>query len=200
MRIRAFALLFILVGCGGVQDPASAPRAIAPVVLEPPPVYSLLGYRQEIGLTSEQVTALDSIAEGVRRENAPLVQRLRERNPASAQQRGFILIDTVARPVLEQVRQNNREAAAAVGEVLTTEQRASACRMFEQQQRERMTRRGSQAEDARARQQQQGRGAIRVEPSDTAVVRGAVWGWCSPATLTSPAAPGEVQMDTLSAN
>jgi len=200
MRILAFALLLVLVGCGGVQDPASAPRAIAPIALEPPPVYSLLGYRQEIGLTSQQVTTLDSIAEGVRRENAPLVQQLRERNPASAQQRGFILIDTVAQPVLEQVRQNNREAAAAVGAVLTPQQRLAACRMFEQQQRERTTRRGAQAQDARARQAQQGRGGIRVEPGDTAMVRGGVWGWCSPAELATPAAPGEVQVDTLTRN
>lgn len=197
MRIFVAAMLTVFfAGCGAGPNAANAPRAVTPIALEPPPVYSLLGYRDEIGLTSAQVTALDSIAEGVRRENAPLVQQLRERNPARAQQRGFILVDSASQPVLEELRQNNRQAVAAVGEVLTAEQRTTACRLIDQSQRDRMTRRGAQ--EARARQR---RAPGRVEPEDTAWIGGrGGWTWCAPASPASPAQPNphvETPADTI---
>ncbi len=196
MRRATLAVLLVLTGCYAAPDPANAPRALPPTAVEPPPVYALLGYRQEIGLTSEQVTALDSIAEAVRRENAPLVQQLRQQNPARAQQRGFILVDSAAQPALNQLRENNRRASAAVGEVLSPEQRTTACRVLTQSQRDRMARRGAQ-------QQQQTRQRVggNVVQADTAWTRGgAGWAWCAPA---SPAVPpqvtphAEVPMDTL---
>jgi hypothetical protein len=198
MRRSTLALLFLLAGCGAGPDPANAPRALPPTALEPPPVYSLLGFRQEIGLTSEQVTALDSIAEAVRQENAPLVQVLRERNPVRAQQRGFIVVDSVSQPALVQLRENNRRAVAAVGEILTPEQRTAACRVLDQSQRDRMARRGSSQQSTRARQ---GREPGRMEPGDTAWVRGAGgWAWCTPGAPATPAQPTphvETPPDTL---
>jgi hypothetical protein len=197
MRKRAFACLFVLAGCGAVQEPASAPRAVAPIALEPPPIYSLLGFRQEIGLSSEQVSALDSIAEGVRRENAPLVQQLRERNTARAEQRGFIMVDSVAQPVLEQLRENNRTAVGAVGEILNPQQRTAACRLFDQSRRDRMTRQSRQAQEARARE---ARTRARVDRIETGTAGGGPWTWCTPAvspSSTSPVVPVETPPDSI---
>jgi hypothetical protein len=197
MRKRAFALLFVLAGCGPVQDPAHAPRAVPPTALEPPPVYSLLGFRQEIGLSSQQVSALDSVAEAVRRENAPIVQQLRERNPARAEQRGFIVIDSAAQPLLEQLRENNRSAVAAVGEILNPQQRTAACRIFDQSRRDRMSRQSRQAQEAREREARTRARVDRIE-IDT---RGGPWTWCTPAvpaSSTSPIVPVETPPDSIS--
>jgi hypothetical protein len=196
MRRTALAMLLVLAGCGAGPDPASAPRALPPTALEPPPIYSLLGYRQEIGLTSEQVTALDSIAEAVRRENAPLVQQLRRQNPPRAEARGFIVVDSAAQPAYTQLRENNRQAVAAVGEVLTAEQRTAACRVLDQSQRDRMARRG-------AAQQPPRQGVGRMAAADTTLLaRGAAgWAWCAPAAPAAPAqpsAPAQPPTDTLS--
>ncbi|CAN5843154.1 hypothetical protein BH23GEM8_BH23GEM8_14640 [soil metagenome] len=197
MRKRAFALLFVLAGCGAVQDPASAPRAVTPIALEPPPVYSLIGFRQEIGLSSQQVSALDSVAEGVRSENAPLVQQLRDRNTARAEQRGFIVVDSAGQPILEQLRENNRSAVAAVGEILNPQQRTTACRLFDQSRRDRMTRQGRQAQEARARE---ARTRARVDQIDTGTAAGGPWTWCTPAvpaSSTSPVVPVETPPDSI---
>jgi hypothetical protein len=198
MRRATLAMLLVLTGCYASPDPASAPRAIPPTALEPPPVYSLLGYRQEIGLTSEQVTALDSIAEAVRRENAPLVQQLRQQNPPRAQQRGFILVDTAAQPALNQLRENNRRASDAVGEVLTAEQRTTACRILTQTQRDRMARRGAQQQQQQQQARQRAAGGVQA---DTVWTRGSGgWAWCAPAAPGAPAQltpHTEVPMDTL---
>jgi hypothetical protein len=198
MSKRAFALLFVLAGCGPVQDPVNAPRAIPPTALEPPPVYSLLGFRQEIGLSSQQVTALDSVAESVRRGNAPIVQQLRERNPARAEQRGFIVVDSAAQPLLEQLRENNRSAVAAVGEILNPQQRTAACRIFDQSRRDRMTRQSRQAQEARERE---ARSRARVNRIETDAPGGGPWTWCTPtvpASSTSPIVPLETPPDSIS--
>jgi hypothetical protein len=184
MRRSLLAALALLAACGPAPDPASAPRAVTPLGLEPPPIYSLLGFRQDLGLTSQQVTALDSIAVAVRQQNAPLVQELRDRNPPRAQQRGVILVDTATQPALEQLRANNRAAVAAVGEVLTPEQRTSACRLFEQNGRDR-TRRAEQARREQQQQQQRRTGMV----ADTLGMPGrAGWTWCAP--RPAPEEPG----------
>jgi hypothetical protein len=182
MRKLALATVLVLFGCGAGPDPATAPRALTPLALEPPPIYSLLGFRQEIGLDSEQITRLDSIAEGVRRLNAPLVQELRERTPARAQQRGIIVVDTAGQPLLEQLRENNRAAAAATGETMTPEQRTTACRLFNESQRDRAGRRAAQQ---RQPPRQQG-----MVPADTLVHTGRGWPWCMPATAATDTVPG----------
>jgi hypothetical protein len=197
MRKRVFALVFVLAGCGAVQDPASAPRAVTPIALEPPPVYSLLGFRQEMGLSSQQVTALDSVAEGVRRENAPLVQHLRDQNTARAEQRGFIVVDSASQPVLEQLRENNQSAVAAVGEILNPQQRTVACRLFDESRRDRMTRQSRQAQEARARE---ARARARMDRIDTGLATGGPWTWCTPAvpaSSTSPVVPIETPPDSI---
>jgi hypothetical protein len=176
MRRSIVALLFVIAGCGMGPQSENAPRAFPPTALEPPPVYALLGYREDIGLSSEQVTALDSVAEAVRRENAPLVREIRERNPARAEQRGIIVVDSVSQPALDSLRENNREAVEAVGEILTAEQRTTACRLFGQSQRDRMARRGTAQQNARMRQNR----AVQPDSAWTGGTGG--WSWCAPAS------------------
>lgn len=185
MRRSALALLALLAACGPSYDPATAPRAVSPLGLEPPPIYSLLGYRQEIGLSSEQITALDSIAEAVRRENAPLVQELRERSPARAQQQGLVVVDSAGQTTLQQLRDNNQRAIAAVGEVLTPEQRTTACRLFDQARRDRMGRRGESDRRTAAERRRM------TQMGDTLWTRArSGWSWCGPAAGGPAAEPG----------
>jgi hypothetical protein len=61
---------------------------VSPLTLEPPPIYALLGYRTDLELTSEQVAALDSVAEEARDESAPLLRELEERTD-NGRQRGW---------------------------------------------------------------------------------------------------------------
>jgi hypothetical protein len=105
-------------------------------MLEPPPIYSILGFRDKIELTSAQITSLDSIATWVHDQNLQLIQELREESSPTRNQIGMVVPDEL-RPALDSVRTNNRAAAAAVGKVLTPTQQQSACQIFEEQARER---------------------------------------------------------------
>ena len=60
------ALVLAIAACSsGPRGPGDSDGAFSPLTLEPPPVYALLGYRADLDLTSQQVAALDSIAEAV---------------------------------------------------------------------------------------------------------------------------------------
>lgn len=175
MKKMALAMLLILAACGPSRDPAAGSLTmVAPLALEPPPIYSLLGYSERLNLTSEQIVALDSIATAVRAENTPLVQELQERATPRRGPVGVLQVDSLNRPLLEEIRQNNREAAEAVGEVLTPEQEAEVCRLNEQERIEREEREGRQRGRA-------GRGR-RAIPDERIVVGFLRWPWCGPAT------------------
>lgn len=170
MRKIAFVSFLIVAACGPTQTTYPA-GAVNPLALEPPPIYSLLGYRERLELTSGQVEALDSIAQDVKRRNDPLVDSLRVVAAArSGRARGIIPITDETRPVLERVRDQNRAAVISVQDVLSQEQQTQVCQLFEQtrQDRERSSR-----ERDRPRQQ--------IAPADTALflpIRG--WSWCGP--------------------
>ena len=182
-RKRAYAVLcLLLVGCGptGGPGPDSGPAAaVTPLTLEPPPIYALLGYRAELELESEQVTRLDSLANWVREENARLVDSLRSAGSQAAQNRRAMVVDESTEGLLEQVRANNRRAGEAVGEVLTEEQRATVCRLYE---------RGRRGEAARREERARERDRREPEADSTAVpLRGSrLWPWC-----TGTAAPAD---------
>lgn len=170
MRKIAFVSLLCVAACGPAQTAYPA-GAVNPLALEPPPVYSLLGYRDRLELTSDQVEALDSIAQDVKRRNDPLVDTLRAVADArTGRARGIIPITDETRPVLERVREQNRAAASAVQAVLTEEQQAEVCQLFEQTRRDR-----ERIRRDRNRPPQQ------IAPADTALflpLRG--WPWCGP--------------------
>lgn len=157
-------LLLLLAGCAPAAGPAETPGVVTPLELEPPPIYALLGYRRELSLTSEQIAALDAIAERVRERNAPLVDSLESVGDRGG--RGFIAIDERTEPILERIRESHREAMEEVGEVLTDEQEGTTCRLFDQARDPESDRRrprspGGAAADSAAR----GLGAR-------------VWAWC----------------------
>ena len=158
---------------------------VTPLTLEPPPVYGLIGYRTELNLTSQQVVALDSIAQMVRVETAPLIDQLRERSIQRQQQPGVFQVGDEGRPVLEEIRQTHREAVEGVRAILSTEQQAAACRVFDRDQR-----RGAARRPQPQRQPQTRRGV----PQDTLALgwggRAQTWPWCAPAAPADTASVG----------
>lgn len=167
MRKPAIALLVLTAACGSAYQ-GEPVGSVSPLALEPPPVYSLLGFRETLELTTEQVEALDSIAQGVEARNTPVVDSLRAiANARSGRARGLIPIDERTRPLLERVRENNRGAALAIQELLDEEQEREVCALFDQTRRERERARRPRPQPAAA---------------DTALfvpMRG--WPWCGPA-------------------
>lgn len=135
---RSLILLSIgLAACTSASAPAGPPPSlVTPLMLQPPPVYALLGYRERLQLSSEQINGLDSIAVNLKEENDELIDELEERSSLTRNQSALI-VDEEGRPILEQIRDNNREAAEAVGRLLTSEQQTTACDIFRMDRRER---------------------------------------------------------------
>lgn len=122
-----------LVACGSTGAPAGPPPSlVTPTMLQPPPIYALIGHRDRLELSSQQIEGLDSIAVGLRASNDSLVDELQERAVPSRNQMG-IVVDEEGRPILEQIRDNNRGAAEAVGRLLTQTQQTEACDLFQLQ-------------------------------------------------------------------
>ena len=127
----AILVLPLFAACGSAGGPAGAPPAlVTPTMLQPPPIYALIGHRDRLDLSSEQIEDLDSIAVGLRAQNDSLVDALQGRAIPSRNQMGF-LIDDEGRPILEQIRVNNRDASTAVGRLLSAEQQTETCDLFQ---------------------------------------------------------------------
>lgn len=170
MRKLAFVLLLGVPACGPAQTSFPA-GSVNPLALEPPPVYSLLGYRDRLELTSEQVESLDSIAQAVKRSTDPIIDSLRAVADArGGRARGIIPITDETRPLLEEVRERNFGAARAVQEVLTDEQEDGVCRIVDRRWQEE-TRRSRETD----------RRIPEIAQRDSALfmpLRG--WPWCAP--------------------
>jgi hypothetical protein len=178
---RSFALICLGLAVSGcsASNPRNAgngpnmPTMVTPLMLEPPPIYSILGFRDKIQLTSAQITSLDSIATWVHDENVPLIQELREGATPTRNQVGMVIPDSL-RPKLDAVRTNNRTAASGVGKVLTTTQQQSACQIFEEQAQERDSDRGRGNGSPRPRTSRLGSEADSILAS----ARRSVWPFC----------------------
>ena len=92
---------------------------------EVPPVLSLLGHRERLSLTSEQIAALDSIAHVWDVEN----ERLTTRGMMVSSGLGGASVSTVRSTGAsrKEAAANNLRAARAVEAVLTSEQRRLVC-------------------------------------------------------------------------
>jgi hypothetical protein len=163
-------ILVLVVAACGSAPPAAAPLPDgAPVAerVQPPPVHALLGFREELNLTSEQIAALDSIGQAVFAAGDTIRAEMLERH---AQQRGRR--DTRTTPAfiesLAALSEHSRQAQEAVQELLTDEQEARVCQLFEGDHRR-------AAPAPRARQNRNG----RAVPVPRASAR--VWSWCTPA-------------------
>jgi hypothetical protein len=175
--------LLLIAACGPAPQPAGPP-AVAALVgpIEPPPIYGLIGHRQTLRLTSEQVVALDSIGQHVSSENSPLVLRLREirgdfrgRSGADPRDGEPMSPSEEARTLMETIRRNNRAAAAGVQTVLTPEQQTRTCELFSETEQQRLRRaerrREQEVRDRGERRPARGLPRIEMQP---------IWPWCAP--------------------
>jgi hypothetical protein len=119
-----------LVACGSPRG-GSQVAMVTPLTVGPPPIYALLGYRNELSLTSDQVTALDSIAQTAQEENRTLVEELQATSRERARQPGFFELTAEGEAVLERIRANQRRAVDGVADLLSEEQQATVCRLFQ---------------------------------------------------------------------
>jgi hypothetical protein len=140
------SLILILLGlsaCSSASTPAGPPPSfVSPLMLQPPPIYALLGYRDRLELTSDQIVQLDSIATGLKTENSLLIDELEEKSSVRRNQPGLV-VGEEGKPVLESIRDNNRGAAEAVGRALTSTQQEATCDLFRLDRDDRDRRRGS---------------------------------------------------------
>jgi hypothetical protein len=197
IRITLSAALLLLAACGGPREmegpyPAGSGRdlprdsALRELFVawrgaQMPSVYGLIGAREQLKLTSAQVTTLDSIAEAVREQNRPFADSLGRftrsgnggpiRMPTNdAQRRDFIVI-------LKQMGENTRRGVEGVQAVLNAEQRTAACALAQEERRwrgGRMQGRGGMGGEGRG-----GRGGRRMPAMmDSVGGRTGGWPWC----------------------
>lgn len=169
--VAVLSVLTVMTACASAGALPPNAVVVTPLTLEPPPIYSLLGYRSDLHLTSEQVAALDSIALAVRDENRELVAELRQASSERRNQSGALVVTEQGRPVLQAIRDNQLAAVDAVSQLLDESQRAEVCRLSTRENER--DRRG--ATERRAPR--------RPEPSDSLDERGALqrpvgWSWC----------------------
>ncbi len=145
MKIRVPILLLALLGA----PPALAAQRSAPPPAEEVraapggPVDLLLLRRDRIGLRAGQVARLQEIRRRAEERNGPLVARLLEmrravraefpgapRDLASARRAEYRRRVEAARPLLREIRENNRAAMREVGRVLTARQKEEVRRML----------------------------------------------------------------------
>jgi hypothetical protein len=183
MKRSPLLLLLAVSACSSASTPAGPPPSlVTPLMLQPPPIYALLGYRERLELTTEQIVGLDSIATGLKEENDDLIEELEEKSSLTRSQTALIVGDE-GKPVLEQIRENNRGAAEAVGRLLTSEQQESTCDLFRLERDER-SRRGRQQRERRGVDQAAADSIWRSLESRT-------WPWCgaAPARGDTPGTP-----------
>jgi len=154
---------------GGPRSFEQMDGFVTPLSVEPPPIYALMGFRAELGLSSEQVAGLDEIAIEVQDLNRPHLDDLQQNVRRASREPGVFRVTPETEPVVEEIRTNNLRASEAVAGLLTEAQRAEVCDLFQRGQLAR--RRGSaNAEPVRA---------DSVAPA-AARTRSTIWHWCAP--------------------
>lgn len=163
VKVISFAIVVLLsAGCASPQpqvEPEETERTVLRV--QAPPVYALLGEREELRLTSEQVAAVDSIGRWLYAANAPHLQVL---NGAPGE-RTVAEEDTLI-ALLEAIHVNNTAAGAAIQELLNDTQEAQVCEMFAESRED---------EEERDTREMRRREAF----ADSIMGALTVWPWCS---------------------
>jgi hypothetical protein len=169
--LTGLILMGAAVACGA-PAPRPAPEP-GPMPVARPPVYALLGYRDQLQLTSAQIASLDSIGRSLESQNRPILDRLagvrRGVEPPRDEQE--------YRALVEQVYANNRAGQDAVRGVLNETQRTRTCELFRpspDEQRRAERRNNSRMQETRRSR----RGMVQ----DTLAFTGSgVWTWCAAA-------------------
>ena len=178
-RPLQIALLALLAACSAQPAPDTGPPAnarmtVLPLALEPPPVYALIGYRDRLELTSQQVTQLDSIATSVQTANSALIDSLQAKAVTSNRAPGVLQVNPTERPLLQEIRDNTRRAVDQVEEVLTSAQETEVCELYEPDRPTVNRQRRPEPEDAFRR------GVSSARNDSSLTVRGfSVWPWCN---------------------
>jgi hypothetical protein len=199
IRMIAVAALGLASACGGGSAPSEGPGPESGAEGGPagelaqmgnfsigggePRVFSLLGARERLALTSHQVTVLDSVNRVWASRNDSLQRSLRavwgnsrSRSNASFQQ---------ARPVLIAIAENNDVANSAVESLLDAGQRSTACTIQMEQRGEARAQSAAQGRGGRPGGRAGGRppprrprgGAPLDTVPGTRALRG--WPWCA---------------------
>ena len=181
-------VLLLAAACGGPAQPARNPQPMQQQPLQPmipaPPVYSLLGQRQELNLTSAQIQALDSIGTSLQSQNSEALRQIQEiRGDESYRPRRLDQRDMDRlRPLLDQVRENNRQAQQRVQATLSTEQQQRVCQLFRRDNRERDRNRGGMGDSQRRDPRPGMRPGMGGMYPDSMMMGGRerVWSFCGP--------------------
>jgi len=187
----------LLSGCAGGTRSASPPDpALVGPPIAVPSVFALIGAREELGLSSRQVTTLDSIAVWLGTENQPFIRELRPLETAGggSRRRGMsgragraAELTDEARAALERVRENNARVMRVVEQTLTPDQRTRVCEL-ERKRREARTREFGRGENVASRRHRPPPG---MAPDTTRGMRPGGWSWCvDGAGNRADAAPG----------
>lgn len=172
-------LSMIAAACGSQPEPerGPSPDGLAPMVASMngtgmPSIFGIIGERQRLGLTSAQVTRLDSIAVRLSTANDSLRRSLRD--TWDGEMRGERWERSL--PVLEQIASNNRAAGLLVQSTLTEQQRTMACELDAEDRAER------RAREPRRMQPRRMEGGRRQELADSIARQRAPegWPWCPP--------------------
>lgn len=128
--IAAFLCLLasavLLPACAASGVAPATPQQIEREKLLPPPIRSLLGEREALGLTSRQVEVLDSVAHWLGQTNDAFYEEMGGRT----QQIWSEEPRRMPGSAVYAVRNNNDYAVVRVQETLTAEQREMVCEVF----------------------------------------------------------------------
>lgn len=151
-RIQALARLFLLLplsACASSSQVREARVLVSPQMLEAPSVHSLFGYRERLRLSSEQITALDSLYSETHLRQQALLDSLYAHSQAlSRSERPLLAVGDEGQPFLEEIRRGHEVLEEAVEAILTPEQREEACRINPdrgEERRERTRREGTRS-------------------------------------------------------
>lgn len=187
IRMIAVAALALSAACGGSgaapEDNPAPRRAGGPLPAGlvgggGPNVFVLLGAREQLALTSAQVTELDTIGRGWSVRNDSLARQLQD-------MRGRATIEEM-HPLLERMAMNNQVSNGYVETVLNADQRRIACTLTAGQQGDRrrptvggrMTDRGGGRPGGSGGRMRPGRGGADTVPG---LRTGSGWPWCTSA-------------------
>ncbi|HEV2735766.1 MAG TPA: hypothetical protein VGV85_13050, partial [Longimicrobiaceae bacterium] len=163
--------ILALAACSSSAPPPAATAPQQPWV-PTPPVYALIGERQDLNLTSAQVTTLDSIGVALAASNQPALTRIQAMQPSGGFRRTSAADVERTRPLIDSIRDNNRRAQERVQALLTEQQRADVCKMYAPDRAEQRRRESAQRE---ARQLPRGR--FEADTMIASLFSGP-WSWC----------------------
>ncbi len=162
-----------LAACSSSAPPPAATAAPQQPWVPTPPVYALIGERQELSLTSAQVTALDSIGVALAASNQPALTQIQAMQPSGGFRRTSAADVERARPLIDSIRENNRRAQEGVRVLLTEQQRADVCKMYAPDRAEQRRR-----ESAQRQARQEPRGRFAADTVMMASMFSGPWNWC----------------------